>query len=192
VLCAAPMVATTPALHTVQDGSFSVLSGASSAEISRTIRDPTDRKTRSRRHVARSNSVVPRSVEAELSYLPGTTRGRRHGCTSGDVPCGSRASLVTRWRPPSARFARRARSTGMGHRATSSGAKRSDLFRPEAFPPKSVPASRRPSRSTNMQEKRSASSGRSLPRSSRSESSPGSDCPAIARAAIPEAGRNSA
>ena len=131
MLCAAPMVATTPALHTVQDGSFSVLSGASSAEISRTIRDPTDRKTRSRRHVARSNSVVPRSVEAELSYLPGTTRGRRHGCTSGDVPCGSRASLVTRWRPPSARFARRARSPGMGHRATSSGAKRSDLFRPE-------------------------------------------------------------
>jgi hypothetical protein len=70
VLCAAPMVATTPALHMVQDGSFSVLSGASSAEISRTIRDPTHRETRSRRHVARSNSVVPGTVEAEFSHLP--------------------------------------------------------------------------------------------------------------------------
>ena len=39
------MVATTRALHTVQDGSFSVQSGASSAEISRTIRDPADRET---------------------------------------------------------------------------------------------------------------------------------------------------
>jgi hypothetical protein len=29
----------------VQDGSFSVPSGASSAEISRTIRDPTDRES---------------------------------------------------------------------------------------------------------------------------------------------------
>ena len=42
--CAGPMVATTRALRMVQDGSFSVQSGASSAEISRTIRDPTDRE----------------------------------------------------------------------------------------------------------------------------------------------------
>jgi hypothetical protein len=37
------MVATTHALRMVQDGSFSVQSGASSAEISRTIPDPADR-----------------------------------------------------------------------------------------------------------------------------------------------------
>ncbi len=40
-----PMVATTRALHMVRDGSFSVQSGASSAEISRTIPDPADRDT---------------------------------------------------------------------------------------------------------------------------------------------------
>ena len=36
------MVATTRASRMVQDGSFSVQSGVASAEISRTIRDPTD------------------------------------------------------------------------------------------------------------------------------------------------------
>jgi len=40
-----PMIATTRALHMVQDGSFWVQSGASSAEISRTIPDPADRDT---------------------------------------------------------------------------------------------------------------------------------------------------
>src|SRR5260370_20218465 len=39
------MGATTRALRMVQDGSFSVPSGAFSAEISRTIRDPTDRES---------------------------------------------------------------------------------------------------------------------------------------------------
>ena len=41
------MVATTRASHTVQDGSYSVQSGASGAEISRTIRAPGDYETRS-------------------------------------------------------------------------------------------------------------------------------------------------
>jgi len=60
------MIATTRALHMVQDGSFWVQSGASSAEISRTIPDPADRDATVADDVVEDPLMAPPEPQVEL------------------------------------------------------------------------------------------------------------------------------
>jgi hypothetical protein len=54
----------------VQDGSFSVPSGASSAEISRTIRDPTDRESAVSAVNTHLTTRRQREKQVEVKQLP--------------------------------------------------------------------------------------------------------------------------